>query len=331
MAQIDPEGLDKVRKLSAYEFARLLIAILGDTSTEGIKLLGKKTDASFENIKTDDSGRLLVYDTSAAQTKGLVYYGKVTTYTDTTHFKVSGLAGFGNDFFNNFRVYVVRDAGGAGAAPQGEMQPVSDYVSSDGTFVHTAFTTPLAVNDEVLILHQRIAEIGDATYGLAALKTILDAILLDTGTTLEAKLDTIDAVVDAVKTQTDKLAGATPVSSSTTANWNTSTGTSGEAGEDLVTIGANNTKYKVLSLVLDISALTAGSVVTVKMFQQVNGTERKVYSEGFVRQAQVQGSEPDGLWIIAGPVGIHEALRVEVYSSTSESVAIAYDYMLETM
>ncbi|GAJ03659.1 unnamed protein product, partial [marine sediment metagenome] len=69
--------------------------------------------------------------------------------------------GFGDTFFKNYRVYVVRDAAGLGAAPQGEMQPISAYTSSDGDFTHTAFTTPLAVDDEILILHQRIAEIAD--------------------------------------------------------------------------------------------------------------------------------------------------------------------------
>jgi len=128
-----------------------------------------------------------------------------------------------------------------------------------------------------------------------------------------------------VKTATDKLAGAATVGS-TTANWNTATGTSGEAGEDLVTIGADDTKYKLLSLMLDVSACTDGVVLTVKMFSQINGTERKVYSEGFV-----VNTDPDGLWIVTSPVGIHEALRVEVYSNTSESKAIAYDYMLEAM
>jgi len=118
----------------------------------------------------------------------------------------------------------------------------------------------------------------------------------------------------------------TPTSGTTTANWNTATGTSGESGEDLVTIGANDTEYILDSLVLDVSACTNGAVLTVKLFQQVNGTERKVYSEGFV-----VNTDPDGLWIVAGRVGIHEALRVEVYSDTSESVAIAYDYILEAM
>jgi hypothetical protein len=117
-----------------------------------------------------------------------------------------------------------------------------------------------------------------------------------------------------------------PTVGSTTANWNTATGTSGEAGEDLVTIGADNTKYKLLGLWLDVSACTNGALLTVKMFTQINGTERKVYSQSFL-----VNTDPDGLWIVQGVLGIHEALRVEVYSGTSESVAIGYDYMLEAM
>jgi hypothetical protein len=99
----------------------------------------------------------------------LVFKATVTTYTDTTHFKASGLAGFGNDYFggpnNSWYVYALRDSGGAGALPQGEDETISDYVSSDGTFTHTAFTTPLAVGDEVLIVHAwaKSAAGGDAT------------------------------------------------------------------------------------------------------------------------------------------------------------------------
>jgi hypothetical protein len=106
----------------------------------------------------------------------LAFKGTVTTYTDTTHFKVSGLAGFGNDYFggpnNSWYVYALRDSGGAGALPQGEDETISDYVSSDGTFTHTAFTTPLAVGDEVLIVHAwaKSAAGGDAT---AANQTLL--------------------------------------------------------------------------------------------------------------------------------------------------------------
>jgi hypothetical protein len=93
---------------------------------------------------------------------GLSYYGKVTTYTDTTHFKASALAGFGDTFFKGYFVYVVRDAGGAGAAPQFEQVEILDYTSTDGTFQHDAFTTSLAEDDEVLIvlLPAAVGDIG---------------------------------------------------------------------------------------------------------------------------------------------------------------------------
>lgn len=130
----------------------------------------------------------------------------------------------------------------------------------------------------------------------------------------------------AIKAQIDKLAGETPASDSVTANWQSGTGTSGETGADLVTIGAANTRYKLHSLVVNISALTGGATITVKLFMEVNGTERKVYSQAFT-----QGTDPDGLWIVNGTVGIHEVLRVEVESNNAgdNGLAVEYDYMLE--
>lgn len=93
--------------------------------------------------------------------QGLVYHGAVTTVDLATQFRVAGLAGFGNAYFaNTYRVYVVRDAAGGGAAPQGEMQPCTAYTSVGGIFTHTAFTVGLAVGDEVLLIHESIATIG---------------------------------------------------------------------------------------------------------------------------------------------------------------------------
>ncbi len=104
--------------------------------------------------------------------QGGFYYGKVTQVDDNTNFRVSGLAGIFDDayFANTYRVYVVRDAAGLGAAPQGEMQPCSGFSGTDAIFTHTVFTADLAVDDEVLLLHERIAEIADlvALIGTAA-------------------------------------------------------------------------------------------------------------------------------------------------------------------
>ena len=110
------------------------------------------TNATLRERKIDR-----IHERNVEQSMPTSFYGKVTTYTDTTHFKISNLSRFGNDFFKNWYVYVVRDSAGAGAAPQDELVKITDYTSSDGTFAHVAFTTPLALTDEVLIVHKAVA------------------------------------------------------------------------------------------------------------------------------------------------------------------------------
>ena len=170
-------------------------------------------------------------------------------------------------------------------------------------------------------------ELGNGTYGLAALKALIDAIeaKLDDGT---SGLDAIKALLDAVKAKLDKLAGENPASGSVTGNWQSGTATSGETGANVVIIGANDTKKKLHSLLLSIHNFQSGGKVTVKLFMQVNGIERKVYQEDFNK-----GADPDGLWVVNGTVGIHEALRVEVQSNrvADNGVALHYDYMVEAM
>jgi ABC-type transporter Mla subunit MlaD len=170
-------------------------------------------------------------------------------------------------------------------------------------------------------------ELTNGTYGLAALKALIDAVeaKLDDGT---SGLDALKTLLDAIEAKLDNLAGETPVSGSVTGNWQSGTATSGETGADVITIGANDTKKKLHSLLLSIHNFTSGGKVTVKLFMQVNGTERKVYQEDFNK-----GNDPDGLWVVNGVVGIHEALRVEMQSNRAadNGVALDYDYMLEAM
>jgi uncharacterized phage infection (PIP) family protein YhgE len=170
-------------------------------------------------------------------------------------------------------------------------------------------------------------ELTNGTYGLAALKALIDAVeaKLDDGT---SGLDALKTLLDAIEAKLDNLAGETPVSGSVTGNWQSGTATSGEDGADVITIGAGDTKYKLHSLLLSIQNFASGARVNVRMFMQVNGTERKIYDERFYK-----GSDPDGLWVVNGTVGIHEALRVEVESNRSadNGEALDYDYMLEAM
>jgi hypothetical protein len=169
-------------------------------------------------------------------------------------------------------------------------------------------------------------KLDDAGFGLAALKALLDAVegKLDHGVhglaALKALIDALEAKCDAVEAQTDKLAGETPAQGSTTANWNT-------AESNVVSIGAGDVRHKLHSLMLSIHSLV-GTTITVRLYMQVNGTERKVYEQSFDAT-----SDPPGLWIVNGTVGIHEILRVTLQSNNAadNGQAVDYDYMLEAM
>ena len=95
----------------------------------------------------------------------------------------------------------------------------------------------------------------------------------------------------------------------------------------MVSIGLDNVKYKLHSLLLSIHNL-GGTAITVRLHMQVNGVERKVYDQVFNAT-----TDPPGLWIVNGSVGIHEALRVTLQSNNAadNGQAVDYDYMLEAM
>jgi len=132
--------------------------------------------------------------------------------------------------------------------------------------------------------------------------------------------DELENKSDAIRSQTDKLAGLTPPTGSVTADWQA-------AEADVVSVGANNTRYKLHSLLLSIHNLV-GTAVTVRLYMQVNGVERKVYEQAFDAT-----SDPPGLWIVNGTVGIHEVLRVTMQSNNAadNGRSVDYDYMLEAM
>jgi hypothetical protein len=123
-----------------------------------------------------------------------------------------------------------------------------------------------------------------------------------------------------IKSQTDKLAGAAPVTGSATQNWQT-------AEADVVSIGVAATKNKVHDLSLNISNL-AGTVVTVRLYKKVNSVERKVYEQSF--NAAV---DPPGLPVINGTWATHDVIRVTLQSNNAadNGKAVDYDYLLEGM
>ena len=92
-----------------------------------------------------------------AELAGLMRVGIVTTATSVTVFASTDLVGQDDDAFDGWYVSVLQ---ADNAAPEGELKPMSDYVSSTGTITHTAFTAQLAVGDWVVLLRPEIAMLG---------------------------------------------------------------------------------------------------------------------------------------------------------------------------
>ena len=104
------------------------------------------------------------------ETRAEQFRAIVTTGASTTVFSVVGLAGFGDDYYNDeWWVQVVQaDA----AAPEHEWREITDYVSDTGTFtVSPAFSQNIDVGDELLFIHEYQHGIGardDAALGTTA-------------------------------------------------------------------------------------------------------------------------------------------------------------------
>ena len=132
-------------------------------------VIGNKSDTA--NAVADNTSSLMRYTkailaalgpTSVAQ--GLYYYGVVTAVPGANQFTIPALIGQGASKFADatapYRAFVFRDAGGVGAAPQGEMQSVTGYVTATGVFTAPGFGGGgVAANDEILIIHPRLADI----------------------------------------------------------------------------------------------------------------------------------------------------------------------------
>jgi hypothetical protein len=89
--------------------------------------------------------RIISYSTTTSDSDTS---GDITTATDQSNFKSTGITGATDDFYNNFNVTVTFAATG-----NSETRTVSNYVSVDGTItVGTAFTETITTNDSFIIV-----------------------------------------------------------------------------------------------------------------------------------------------------------------------------------
>ena len=90
------------------------------------------------------------------RTGAALFTDRVTAVPGANQFTCPGLAGLGAGFFSDatapFYARVVRDAGGAGAPPQGEQRVITGYVTATGVFTTLAFSAAVDIGDEVEII-----------------------------------------------------------------------------------------------------------------------------------------------------------------------------------
>jgi hypothetical protein len=163
--------------------------------------------ADTGELQTDwaNGGRLdLLLDTAAAggaaASYGIVHEGTAQSATGTTLVLASGAA-FANDELIGATILIT---GGTGV---GQARIITDYVGStdtatvdtwtttpSGTITYKVFGTPPASATAVPAVN--LVQVAGSTTDVSALATNVAAILVDTGTTLDGKLNTIDDFLD---------------------------------------------------------------------------------------------------------------------------------------
>jgi hypothetical protein len=210
--------------------------------------------------------------------KGMWQWGRVTNVISPTQFQAPRLAEYGDGYFAFWTVFVLRDIRSTPtviAAPQGEQQIASAFTSLGGVMTHPAFTAPMVVGDEILMIHPNIgAGIGAAIVailvGLAALQAdvgnasasalgSLYGILGDPATDLATSIATLLARLTAARAgYLDNLIGI--VATGVYGHPN------GVAPQDALIFAAANQE---INLRFDMNGLAQNT--TVREYEQVDG------------------------------------------------------------
>jgi len=153
---------------------------------------------------------------------GVSFRGTVTAADPGVSFTISTLAGIGAGAFvdanSPWYAYVLRDAGGAAAAPQGEQEKVTGYTTATGLFTTDAFSEDVAVGDDIVIMSNKVASIEDIVADTNELQTdwadggrldlLIDALLARLSATRAGYLDNLSAGAVALEATLTAIKGA---------------------------------------------------------------------------------------------------------------------------
>lgn len=116
----------------------------------------------------------------------------------TTVVVLDGLAGYGDDFFNNqFYLQVLHNDNSAGNAPEKEVRKITDYTSATGSITCDPFSSAIEENDLCIVLHESMVAIGrDDNNNVFASTNVVanaDGTVLERLEAIQQKLGAVDA------------------------------------------------------------------------------------------------------------------------------------------
>ena len=112
-------------------------------------LFGGGGDATAAN-QTDIEAKIDILDSNVDT---LVLRAQAEAGSNATTVVCSELADYGEDYFNTgWWIYILQDAGGAQAAPEGEWRKITNYVEATGTFTTEAFSAAVATDDYFMVV-----------------------------------------------------------------------------------------------------------------------------------------------------------------------------------
>ena len=130
--------------------------------------------------------------------------GTLAVYKDagTTELTAGVTLSVDFDSRTGHHVFTIDTSASATYTPGSDYRVVLTAGTVDGTSVAGTEVGSFSIENR----YSTPTDISSLTSAITTIDGIVDSILVDTGTTLDTKLDTIDSLIDAIKAKTDQLA-----------------------------------------------------------------------------------------------------------------------------
>jgi hypothetical protein len=151
LAQIEGEATDAIEADHLDHLAAVSVAdeIVNESFLADIT---SATQDWSTFVAADDS--LEAISNAIAALSGFMFMGTADANAGGAQYFISSeLTGFTDDYFNSgWTATVLKDNSGAGSAPEGEVRDITDYTSSNGSFiVSPAFSAQVTTSDELIL------------------------------------------------------------------------------------------------------------------------------------------------------------------------------------